>query len=132
MVAVECKSEESRFKSTLYLLFLSYFKSEGCWLESREQSINKILSAQIRNIPTPLPYQGSAQVPHHDTKYSAQKRRIGFVTLISLWCMLKHYRQKMSICTMYSVYTLVQYSTCSVLNARKETSLNALFLCKEN
>ena len=86
VVAVECKSEESRFKSTLYLLFLSYFKSEGCWLESREQSINKILSAQIRNIPTPLPYQGSAQLPHHDKKYSAQKRRLGYVplSLISL------------------------------------------------
>ena len=82
--SMECRSEEHG-SNLLFLIFLLYFTSEGCWFESREQEIYKILSTQIRNIPTPLPYQGSAQLPHHDKKYSAQKRRLDFVPLSLIW-----------------------------------------------
>ena len=69
------------------LIALLYFKSEGCWFESREEQIFKIRSTQIWNIPTPLLCQGSAQWPHLGKKCWTQKRRLGFVplSLISLW-----------------------------------------------
>ena len=72
------------------LIALLYFKSEGCWFESREEQIFKIRSTQIWNIPTPLLCQGSAQWPHLGKKCWTQKRRLGFVplSLISLWCTL--------------------------------------------
>ena len=34
-----------------------------------------VYTSKIYSIPTPLPYQGSAQLPHHDKKYFAQKRK---------------------------------------------------------
>ena len=70
------------------LIALLYFKSEGCWFESREEQIFKIRSTQIWNIPTPLLCQGSAQWPHLGKKCWTQKRRLGFVplSLISLCC----------------------------------------------
>ena len=88
MVAAENADQKDPGSNLLnILLFLLCFKSEECWFKSREQLIDKKnLPTQIRNIPTALPYQGSAELPHHGKKYSAQKRRLGFVTfsLISL------------------------------------------------
>ena len=58
----DLKDAGSNLLSILH--FLLYIKSIECWFESREQYIYKFLSTQLRKKPTPLSYQGSAQLPH--------------------------------------------------------------------
>ena len=74
---MQIKRMQVQIFSVFYFFFILNLKDVGSNPENSKSITN--LSTQIRYIPTHLPSQGSAQLPHHGKKSSTTIRR-GFVT----------------------------------------------------